>query len=570
MSMSTLRAVLIGGVSCLFAQIAPAAGISDGVYTAGLYAQIPLQDITDANRATYIADARAAGLETVILSIIDFCEEGEERRPQLDKLAREIKNFEGAGFPVMVWFNAFGYGYEIQSKGARNRFGKAQRLVGVEGQSNGAICPLDPAMRSWLKEMVIDCAKAGARVLLVDDDYVQSARGRLGCACPRHLAQVSRKLGRPVTREDVAASFTGRPNAVRSAFIDVNGEVAIDLAKELRAAVDGVDPTVGMGICLSYTHWDIEGVDMEGLLSALAGRTRRMVRISGAAYWHDGRFNGVGLEGVMEFVRMQSEWTRGRGWTVFDENDPYPRKVAKVPAWRCELYDKAVIADGLIARHKYMFCYGPDRREPGYLEAHLADLPDDARLRAMFAGTEPYGVRIDHPIRRVREATLPTPRVDERRLTELYSQPLAADVLLRNGIPVRHDAAENAFVFRPESFGIDVAAVDFAAYRPGTHRRQILESAAKALGHPLEVFVETTAPRIYQIVRFNPKTRSYSVLLENYGTQAAVVKIVVAFPVRLQDSLRGTFKVVPGGVEIPSLPPHEFAAVRFAVDGTRP
>jgi hypothetical protein len=193
---------------------------------------------------------------------------------------------------------------------------------------------------------------------------------------------------------------------VRTAYIDVTGEVAVELARELRRAVDEVDPAVGMGLCASYTHWDVEGCDLLELVGAFAGKGRKVLRISGAPYWANAKLPGTGLADIIEFVRMQSAWTRGLDMTVFDENDPYPRKVARVPPWRCELYDKAVIADGRLARHKYMLCYGVDRAEPGYLEAHLADMPDDPKLRRIFAGTAPYGVKVDCPQHRLRTAEL--------------------------------------------------------------------------------------------------------------------------------------------------------------------
>jgi len=564
------------------------------VYDAGLYAQIPLRDITDANRAQYLADVRAAGVETVLISFLEFFEQGEARRPTLTKLAAEIGYFKKAGVPTMVWINGFGYGDDrTKTPEGRVRFKDSQVLVGVDGRSNGALCPLDPAHRAYLLEFVRDVAAAGAKFILMDDDYVQSARGRLGCVCPRHLARVSAKCGHAVTREEVCASFTGKPNAVRTAFVDTTGEVAIELAREMRATVDAVNPSVGMGLCLSYTHWDIEGADMESLLGAFAGSEngeaascrftttqdpgqgvkrrdaasplrRKVVRLSGAPYWGDRRFNGMGLEGFIECLRLQGEWTRGKGWTVFDENDPYPRKVAKVPTWRCELYDKATIADGLVARHKYMFCYGPDRAEPGYLEAHLVNLPDDARLRALFANTEPYGVYLPFPQRQIREATLPAEFVGEDRLTGLMSQPFGAVLLLRSGIPVRYTPADDAYTLDARALGIDLWNLDYLVVKPEDYRQKILDAAAGS-GKPLAVHVETASRRIYQIIRYNPVEKSYSVLLENMGDTSADVKIVAKGTVKILDSLRGDFKVVPEGVALSDFPAHAWSVVKFSL-----
>ena len=216
--------------------------------------------------------------------------------------------------------------------------------------------------------------------------------------------------------------------------------------------------------------------------------------------------------------------------TVFDENDPYPRKVARVPPWRCELYDKAIIADGHLARHKYMLCYGPDRAEPGYLEAHLADLPDDAALRRIFAGTEPYGVKVECPQHRLRTSTLPTPFVGERQITALYSQPATAFELRRKGIPTRFDGP--------------------------------------ASDEPLAVTVKAS-PDVYQIVHCDRAKGEYAVLLENMGKAPVDVKIAVTGKVHMLDTLRGEFSVVPGGLALAQLPPHSYAAVRFVLKAGR-
>jgi len=534
--------------------------------TLQIFSQVPVEDFNAANQARYLKDIRDAGITTVLVSYSDYYGIGDSRKPYFAKIGREVRYFEEAGLDVRVWCNGFGYGNDRRVGAGKTRFANSQNIVSMHGKTSGALCPLDPAMRRLLIENMRDTAATGVKATLMDDDFIQSARGFVGCACDRHLARVAKKVGHPVTHADMVRAFTGKPNALRTAFVDVTGEVAVELARELRAAVDEVNPQTRIGLCLSVTHWDLEGVDMDELLRAFAGETRPFVRISGAPYWDDARFRGIGLEGVTEFARMQAQWLQGKGYEIFDENDPYPRKVKVVPAWRCELYDKATIADGLMARHKYMLCYGKDRTEPGYIEAHLANMKDDRKLAELFEGAEPYGLRIDFPKRRIREATLPAEPLEERRITELYSQPLAANLLLRCGIPIRHDDATASYVFRPEDFGIDVAAVDFAAFKGGDLRKRILEDVRRKSGRPLDVYVETASPRIYQIVRYNAKRSEYAVLLENMGMKSAEVKIVTAGTPRITGSVRGKFTTGPGGVTLADLPAHEFAAVRFALN----
>ena len=498
-----------------------------GPYDADLYSEVVLDEVTDENRATFVADAKDAGVDVVWLAVPDLFVEGARRQSILRKLAAEIPNFEAAGFSVGVWITGFGWG------GIEERpfFKGCVKITNLEGKPNcGAVCPLDPKLRHALADNVRDVARAGARFILMDDDYVQSARGLVGCSCPRHLALAAAKCGRQlVTCEDVKAAFTGKPNALRTAYLDAGGEVAIGLARELRRAVDEVDPAVGMGLCASYTHWDVEGCDLPELVDTFAGKGRGFLRITGAPWWKDARgLPGTGLADIIESVRLQSAWTRGMEMTVIDENDPYPRKVSQVPAWRCELYDKAVIADGRLGRHKYMLCYGADRSEPGYLEAHLADMPDDPKLRRVFAGTTPYGVKVDCPQHRLRTAELPATFIGEARLAALYSMPVEAFALRRKGIPTRFDGP---------------AASD----------------------EPLAVSVRAPTPDIYQIVHCDRAKGEYAVLLENMGDSPADVKIIAKGSACVLSSLRGEFETVPDGLALAALPPHAYAAVRFAL-----
>ena len=360
------------------------------VYNAGLYSQVPLTDVSDANRATFIADAKAAGIDAVWISVVDFFEEEARRKPVLDHLATEIRHFEAAGFAVGVWINAFGYGNE------RPFFKDSMKITTLEGKAKGgAVCPLDPKLRRALVDNVRDIARAGAKFILMDDDYVQSARGLVGCSCPNHLARVAAKCGRTaVTCEDVKAAFTGAPNAVRTAYLDVTGEVAVELARELRRVVDEVNPAVGMGFCASYTHWDVEGCDLLELVGAFAGKGRKVLRISGAPYWANSKLPGTGLADIIEFVRMQSAWTRGLDMTVFDENDPYPRKVARALLWRRPC--GAGLSGGASRGHAGRREAAPDlrgngtvRREGGVSAASFAhgDVADAVRGRALHHGT---------------------------------------------------------------------------------------------------------------------------------------------------------------------------------------
>ena len=583
------------------ATLALSAGACDDVFNARLFAQVLVGNVTnDADRARYLADVRAAGVECVFLSSCDYFEEGEERLTFFRRLEDDIRFFETNGLAVAVWINGFGYGNERKGSAARRLVGDP-RLTAFDGRTNGAVCPTGAGIRRALVENVRDVARAGARMILMDDDFVQSVRPGLCCVCPNHLKLISARLGRPIGVADVRDAFTGRPNDVRRAALDVSGEIVLELARELRRAVDAVDPSVGMGLCASYTHWDVEGVDLETLLAAFAGGNRRFFRISGAPYWKP-RCDGYGLDTIIEFVRQQAAWCRQLpDTTVFDENDPWPRKVAEVPAWKCELYDKATIADGVLGRHKYMFCYGPDRAETGYLDAHLANRSDDARLASLFAGTDSYGIRVIYPRQSLRDAVLPTPYCGDRDLMLQYSHAKGATLLTRNGLPARHEGRGPALVLGQAAQGVtqadledgivaDREAADVLAERgldAGSSRIKVLDFSAcgpdfgfvrsepvvefvrRAVegfsGTPLAVRLAAPSAGVYLLVRHDPVTDEYAVLLENLTDGPLPVDLRTPRACRIVGSLRGDFRAEKNGIVLSALPAHGYAAVRFAL-----
>jgi len=595
-----IRTCLVGCVAAL--ALSGVAETGKSLYDSEIFAQIEIPSLTDANRAQFLADVRAAGIGTVLLSSCDEYDEAPVRRAKFAKMAREIDYFRTNGVPTLVWINGFGYGNVRKGYGGK-LLAKSQRLIAFgSDRKSDAICPTDPVMRQLLKDQVRDSAKAGARFILMDDDYIQSVRPGAGCACPAHLARVSARMGRPVTRDDIREAFTGGPNPLRTAYLDVSGEIVLELARELRAEVDQVDPTVGMGLCASYTHHDVEGTSLARLLEVFGGKGRKLGRISGAPYWEDNsHFLGTTLAGTMEFVRMQSAWYRNCGYPMLDENDPHPRKVSVVPAWRVELYDKVVIADGGLRRHKYILCYGKDRSEPGYLEAHLADLPDDAKLKAIFAGTQPTGVRVLYPRASLREAWLPKPYMGDRPLEGVFSHPIAAQFLVRNGIPCRHEGEGPAIAFGTGAFEIgekemaqgvildrsaadllkkrgvdvtrpcfhvvdvDVYALRLDKYAQDTHRNELLQALGRFAKGRSPVSVTASTPLVYSVLHQDPKDGSYAVLLENIGEKPADVRIHVPGAARVLGSLRGEFTADAQGVQLKGLPAHGYAAVRIAV-----
>ncbi len=409
-------------------------------------------DLAERGSAALAAEARRAGADGVELERCLFYPDGERRKRELDRLADEIRFFEDAGFPVSVWTSSLGYG-PMRDPDFLRRFPRFTPMRSFDGAEAG-VCSTDEAHREAIAENVRDFIRAGAKVILFDDDLVQACRPGVCCVCDEHLRRMAARLGAPsVTPGDVRDAYAGAPNPLRSAALDAMGESLMDFCREMRRAADEVDPSAILAVCLSVSHFDLDGVDVPALVRLLAGPgcARPFVRLSGAPYWlsqpRNARNWGQGLGGIVEFLRWQIALLRAEGIAVLDENDPCPRDPAIVPPALCEAYDRAMVAEGGIVRNKYILRHNGKTGkgiEPAYLEAHLAGRSEAERLAKLFEGAAPVGFEVFAPPLFVRDAVLPQPCADMREILRLSSQPLAGILLAANGAPTRYDRDSGA------------------------------------------------------------------------------------------------------------------------------
>ena len=403
--------------------------------------------------------ARLAGAEAVQIERCDFYLDGERRKNALEAIAGYIDFFEKAGLPVAVWTTSLGYGPMTDPDFLR-RFPGYRPLRSFDGKT-AAVCSTDVRWRVAVAENVRDFIKAGAKIILLDDDLVQACRPGVCCTCEEHRRRIAMRLGvESVTPEQMKAAYTGAPNPLRTACIDEMGESLMEFCRAMRAAADEIDPSVVIATCLSISQYDLDGVDVPKMVRLLAGKGARrpFVRMSGATYWtrHPGNARnwGQGLGGVIEYLRWQAPMLRAEGIVPMDENDPYPRDVRIVPPGMCEAYDRAVIADGGIIRNKYIVRHNAKTGrgiDPEYLAAHLAGQADAERIAALFRDATPIGFEVFAPPHIVRDATLPSPYPGKNTLLKFYAQPYAGILLSANGAPTRydHDSRAPLAVFGP-------------------------------------------------------------------------------------------------------------------------
>lgn len=393
--------------------------------------------ITPERREAYLQTFRAARIERVFLIAKYNFETGEVFDVPL--LRENIAWLRTCGLSPAIWAGeTLGHGGLLHDAKGKDGAPALTPLRNFDGEDQGGTrCPTDERFASNLAKIFATLASTHPDYILVDDDFRISYRGRIhACVCDAHLAQMSRRYGSPVTREEVRdAVMHGGPNALRDVYLQTMGDTLRDLAKALRAATDEVDDTVGLALCTVHSHWDLEGVDPIELTHIFAGKKRApLLRLHGAPYWA-WISPDKDLPHVLEHARMFAGLSADNGFELMNELDAYPRPRRNCPAAYMELVDAVMRADNTTdGALKYMYDYvSPLGYETGYLDAHERDLPALEKLEKMFAAGKQAGVRVCVEPHLIQES--------DSDLTPPYTQmprPIAGTMLSRCSIPTTY------------------------------------------------------------------------------------------------------------------------------------
>lgn len=393
--------------------------------------------ITSERREAYLATFRAAKIERVFLIAKYDFETGEVF--DLPLLCENVAWLRESGVQPAIWAGeTLGHGGLLHDPKGKDGNASLTPIRNFDGEDQGGTrCPTDARFAENLTKIFRVLASTHPDYILVDDDFRLSYRGRVhACVCDAHLAEMSRRHGAPVTREQVRdAVMHGGPNALRDIYLQTMGDTLRDLAKKIRAAVDEVDDTVGLAPCTVHSHWDLEGVDPVELTKIFAGKKRTpLLRLHGAPYW--AWFSpDKDLPHVFEHARMFAALSQGHGFELMNELDAYPRPRRNCPAAYMELVDAVMRADGNThGALKYMYDYvSPLGYETGYLQAHERNLPALEKIEKMFAAGKQTGVRVCVAPHLIAES--------DSDLTPPYTQmprPVAGTMLSRCTIPVTY------------------------------------------------------------------------------------------------------------------------------------
>lgn len=404
------------------------------------------------NREENIAQARRLGAKRVFVCPSRGLGTDEWCACELERIEENIKFYEDAGFEVGVWISSIGHGGDLV--GATNgKYNGMRNIVGIRGgTATDSFCPLDEVFSEKICSWVARIARAGAKMIMLDDDYRLSTRaGDSWCTCEKHMEEYCRRLGEKVTREELLEkAFTGGPNRYRDVWYDLMGDTLRDFASRIRAAVDEVNPDVRMGACACITVWDGDGTDSIEIAKILAGKNRPFIRFIGASYWPASwGIPCASLPYVIELERMQRFWCENEDIEIFAEGDVYPRPRHFVPSAYLETMDMALRVDGgMDGILKYGIDYGASPiYETGYADRAERNIPTYKAISELFDGKENIGVSVACEMRRLKNRFFENPDLVGGNADDGFFQ-LEQYFLTCNSVPVTYgDGADVKIAF---------------------------------------------------------------------------------------------------------------------------
>ncbi len=412
---------------------------------------VPVSGRDEIDHKKALEELRAMGADRVYIALeqrLPFGKGTAEGDRLFASLKEKIDFYTSAGLEVGVWIDTLGFGgpHEPYNAKAVKSFTSIENIFG--SKETDAFCPLDEGFCEAICDTVEElCRKTGLKMLMLDDELCLSARHGLGCACPLHMAEYSRRLGEDIKKEDIARlAFTGGANRYRDVWLSLMHDTLADFCRKIRAAVDRVSPDIRLGFCSGYSSWDIESADAIELTRILAGENKPFLRLMGAPYWYaNGRFKDMALTTIIESVRHQFSLCRNTDIETFAELDNYPRNRYHVPAAYAECMDLACLVSDDMNRLKYQFTYVcPVDFDTGYASLHKRHMPLYEEIKEVF-GTKPsIGIRAYEEMRKIKNYDLPTPdnfTYDDGRAVMRTSFPLSQRILSPNSIPTVYEGA---------------------------------------------------------------------------------------------------------------------------------
>lgn len=221
------------------------------------YSIVPLDEHNFDQVVSDVREQYQKGISTCPMFKMTLVPEGD---PVWDKVGpacriyRKYKNalsIDGIKTGVLVQAS-LGHGYGIVANPFR-------RYVNVtNGAEQNVCCPDDEEFLDHFSGVMEQIAAEHPDAIMLDDDFRLVARPGKGCACSYHMAELNRRAGTDMTREELYEHLTTHSlddRLVRT-FFEIQKDSLVKAAKRFREAIDRVDPTIQGINCTSADYCD--------------------------------------------------------------------------------------------------------------------------------------------------------------------------------------------------------------------------------------------------------------------------------------------------------------------------
>ncbi|MCQ2471229.1 MAG: hypothetical protein MJ147_04235 [Clostridia bacterium] len=445
----------------------------------------------DENFEKNISEARKLGASRILLCPARATSPKEKIESEIKRIEKSIKIYNDAGFETGVWISTMGHGGPLVGLDSEKEQAYTP-ITGLHGiTTEDSFCPLDKKFSSAVCDYLKKIARAGAKTILLDDDFRFSHRGDCGCTCALHIKEYEKRLSEKITREQIMEkAFTGGYNRYRQIYYDMLGDTLRDFAKEMRSAIDEVDPSIRFSLCSVTSTWDCDGADSIELSKIMAGKTKPFLRLIGAPYWASGS-SERSVQYIAELERMEAHWCKNKGIEIFAEGDTYPRPRFNVPAAYLEMFDTILRADG---NFDGAFKYGIDYvsspfYETGYSENAQRNSALYEKIEKHFNNKKTVGINVTCQMKKIlhKEFSDPQKELDSVWDNEFYQ----TEQLMLTGcsLPSTYENADVTIAFGENAKYISNAGNGFIIDAEGAEflERKGIDTGIKNVGEKISV-----------------------------------------------------------------------------------
>ncbi len=191
-----------------------------------------------------------SGIATMPLFCMTLTPEGDPAIDKADMLCASYekykKRLDEMKIPSGVLIQAsIGHGWKLNQASAFQKY-----VALTTGASPEVCCPLDKGFQKYIRKSAARIASTNPKHIMLDDDFRLIFRGKNGgCACPLHLAELEKIIGKKYTREEVAQKIAEGDKALADAYVETQINSLWECAKEIRAGIDSVNPALPGSFC---------------------------------------------------------------------------------------------------------------------------------------------------------------------------------------------------------------------------------------------------------------------------------------------------------------------------------